>query len=175
MHSDVLHQGAICGAGARGFPNAFEASGTSLAVAAARLSFVLGLRGAAISYDTTCSSAIVALRAAAASGPGGSSELALAAGVHVVQLPHSSGAFAAASMLSKDGRCKAFDVAANGYVRAEGAGACTLIFRAGALPFGMACAALLRIDSCLDGKRASLTAPNGAAQASLVRRALVST
>ena len=76
--------------------------------------------------------------------------------------------YARAGMLSGDGRCKTFDARANGYARGEGAGAFSLrgtpSASSGVLYLGS------RVRS--DGKSASLTAPNGKAQARMLSEAL---
>ena len=48
-------------------PPALAATGAALCVASGRLSFALGLRGASVSLDTACSSALVSLHLAAQS------------------------------------------------------------------------------------------------------------
>jgi acyl transferase domain-containing protein len=68
-------------------------------------------------------------------------------------------------MLSEDGRCKTFDTRANGYVRAEGVGGVMLSHLIAEE------AKLLYQVVMQDGKSASLTAPSGAAQSSLLTRA----
>ena len=73
--------------------------------------------------------------------------------------------FARAGMMSADGRCKTFDARANGCVRGEGGGSAAL------------CAedAGLTLSGCAvraDCKSASLTAPNGTAQARMIGAAL---
>ena len=47
--------------------------------------------------------------------------VAIVGGVNSLFTPDLTIGFSKASMLSPDGRCKPFDAAANGYVRAEGA------------------------------------------------------
>ena len=66
-------------------------------------------------------------------------------------------------MLSVDGRCKTFDAQANGYARGEGVGAVSLFDRK--VLHG---AELLGSSVRSDGKSASLTAPNGSAQRTLL-------
>ena len=74
-----------------------------------------------------------------------------------------------AHVLAEDGRCKTFDVSANGYVRAEGSGAVVLEPLASA----RAPLALLRgVAVNHDGRSASLTAPNGPAQQQVINAAL---
>ena len=52
----------------------------------------------------------------------GRCKVALAGGVTVMITPDGFIGFSQAGMLSPDGRCKAFDASANGFVRGEGAG-----------------------------------------------------
>ena len=74
---------------------------------------------------------------------------------------------AAAGMLSADGRCKTWDARANGYVRSEGVG-CTVVAP------GVEGVVLLGLVVRQDGRSASLTAPNGSAQRTLLGAALAS-
>eukprot|EP00964_Phaeocystis_antarctica_P055317 scaffold32536_cov58-Phaeocystis_antarctica.AAC.1 len=72
-------------------------------------------------------------------------------------------------MLSVDGRCKTWDARANGYVRSEGVG-CTVLAAGGE---GAAGVGLLGLAVRQDGRSASLTAPNGSTQRTLLGAALV--
>ena len=92
-----------------------------------------------MSVDTACSSSLVATALARqaltssglhtttakaglyASVPGTASS-ALAGGINMMLLPSTTAMFQKAGMLAPDGRCKALDAAADGYVRAEAAG-----------------------------------------------------
>jgi hypothetical protein len=73
-------------------------------------------------------------------------------------------------MLSVDGRCKTWDARANGYVRSEGIGSAAL--QSGSAAPGGGAAALSGVAVRQDGRSASLTAPNGSAQQTLLRAAL---
>ena len=87
-------------------------------------------------------------------------------------------------MLTPDGRCKALDAAADGYVRAEAAA--TLVLRAvdsltatvtegapgGSFSGGSAAVLLLGTAVNQDGRSSSLTAPNGPSQQALMRAAV---
>ena len=92
---------------------------------------------------------------------------ALAAAANLLLQPLLSLLFARAGMLSADGRCKTFDALANGYTRSEAVG--SLVLRCG--DDGLA--SLLGHAVRQDGRSASLTAPNGAAQRALMAAAMV--
>ena len=143
--------------------NVYAATGSQVSIASGRLAFVLGTQGPCVSIDTACSSALVALDAAALNLR--DCDTALAAAANLLLQPFVSLLFACAGMLSADGRCKTFDARANGYVRSEGIGAVALDSEDTGLALG-GCAVRA------DGKSASLTAPNGSAQARMIGAAL---
>lgn len=97
-------------------------SGSTLSIASNRISYLFDLKGPAVSVDTACSSALVAINLACESIWGGSATMALAGGVNALLTPDASIGFSKATMLSPSGQCFAFDDRANGYVRGEGAG-----------------------------------------------------
>lgn len=77
-------------------------------------------------------------------------------------------------MLSPDGRCKAFDARADGYVRGEGCGVVVLKRLSDAVADGYAVLAVIRGSAVnQDGRSSGLTAPNGTAQEALLRQALI--
>ena len=86
-----------------------------MSIAANRISYCLNLRGPSVAVDTACSSALVATHLACQSIWDGECDLALAGGVNIILIADNFIAFCAASMLSPDGRCKAFDASANGF------------------------------------------------------------
>jgi acyl transferase domain-containing protein len=146
-------------------------SGTSLNVASGRISYVYNFRGPAISIDTACSSSIVTSHSALAAIRAGEITRAMSCGVQALLSEHITGVFHSSGMLAADGRCKALDVSADGYVRGEARGVIYLeilgedeknddgIFLAG---------------SCVnqDGRSSSLTAPNGPTQRVVIQTAL---
>jgi acyl transferase domain-containing protein/NADPH:quinone reductase-like Zn-dependent oxidoreductase/lauroyl/myristoyl acyltransferase/short-subunit dehydrogenase/acyl carrier protein len=150
----------------------WTATGGLVSIAANRLSFCFDLRGPSIAVDTACSSSLVALHLACESLRRGEIPLALVAGVNALLLPTPFINFSTANMLSPDGRCKAFDASANGYVRAEGAGAIVLKPLATARADGDLIYAVIRGTACnQDGRNKGMTIPSRAAQAELVREA----
>ena len=150
----------------------YAVSGSTFSVAAGRLSFTLGLQGACYNTDTACSTALVVAHTAATMVRGCECESALTLAVNFMLLPLFHVLVAIAGMTSPDGRCKFLDSRANGYVRSEGVGAALLVPAHDLAPQGEQMASLCGSAVRSDGKSASLTAPNGAAQSSLLRAAM---
>ena len=106
----------------RGVIDAYTNTGGSLSIAANRISYCFDLHGPSVAVDTACSSALVAVHLACQSIWEDGCSLALAGGVNALLLPDWYIGFSRLGMLSPDGRCHAFDAAANGFVRGEGGG-----------------------------------------------------
>ncbi|WP_244121399.1 non-ribosomal peptide synthetase/type I polyketide synthase [Burkholderia gladioli] len=151
----------------------YDTTGGAFSVVANRLSYLLDLRGPSLAIDTACSSSLVAVHAACRSLRDGESTLAIAGGVNLILSTRTSEAFAESGVLSPDGRCKAFDDGANGYVRGEGCGMVVLKRLSDARRDGDTVHAVI-LGSAVqqDGRSNGLTAPNGLAQAAVIRRAL---
>src|SRR5262249_4341306 len=148
-------------------------TGTALSVAAGRLSYLLGWHGPSLAIDTACSSSLVAVHQACRSLHSGECVLALVGGVNLMLSPVPTLNFCKAKMLAADGRCKAFDAAADGYVRGEGCGVVVLKRLSDAQRDGDRIWALLRGSSVnQDGRSSGLTVPNGPAQQAVIREAL---
>ena len=96
--------------------DAYSGTGSSLGVAAGRLSYILGLTGPSLSLDTACSSSLVTIHLACESLRRRESDLAITGGVNLMLEPGLSVNFSKAHMLSPDGQCKTFDSSADGYV-----------------------------------------------------------
>src|SRR5207245_5987418 len=98
--------------------------------------------------------------------------LALAGGVNALLLPDWYVGFSRLGMLSPDGRCRAFDARANGFVRSEGAGVVVLKPLARALADGDRIYAVIRGGAVnQDGRTNGLTAPSRQAQEAVLRAA----
>lgn len=99
--------------------------------------------------------------------------MAVVSGANAVLSPTLLINLSKAGMLSPDGRCKAFDASANGFVRGEGAGAVILKPLARALSDGDPVYAVIRgtaVNS--DGRSTGMTVPNLEAQERVILEAL---
>lgn len=145
-------------------------TGGSRGSTAGRVAFAYGLSGPVAAIDTACSSSLVAVHQACNSLQLGDCDMALAGGVNVVLHPGTAVAFSQANMLSPDGRCKAFDSRANGFVRSEGAGVVLLKPLGKALADGDPVYAVIRSSaSNNDGSSSPFMTPSRSGQAELLR------
>ncbi|MGW8719327.1 beta-ketoacyl synthase N-terminal-like domain-containing protein [Streptomyces althioticus] len=150
----------------------WTAAGASLSVAAGRVSYALDLRGPSLAVDTACSSSLVAVDHAVRALADGTCDVALAAGVNVLLSPTVTLGLQRAGALSADGRCKAFDAAADGMVRGEGCGVVVLKRLPDAERAGdRVLAVITATEVNSDGRSNGLTAPNAAAQRDLLAHA----
>ena len=146
--------------------------GNSLALLANRLSYFFDFSGPSLAVDTACSSSLVALHAAMQSLRSGECAAALAAGVNLICHQDLSIAYHEAGMLAPDGRCKAFDAQADGYVRAEGAVLLLLKPLQTAVADGDQIHAVIRGSAINHGGLAGgLTVPNPQKQSELLQAA----
>ena len=149
-------------------------TGSIHSVASGRISYVLGLRGPSISLDTACSSSLVAIHLACQSLRTRECNLALAGGVNLILRPEFHINFSKTHVLAADGRCKAFDASADGFVRSEGCGIVVLKRLSDAIHDSDNILAIIRGTATnQDGRSSGLTAPNGPSQQEVIRKALV--
>ncbi len=151
----------------------YSSSGSTFSVAAGRLSYALGLKGPTLAVDTACASSLVAIHLACQSLRCRESDVALAGGVNALLSPETSAEFSKLGVLAPDGRCKAFDASADGYVRGEGCGVVVLKRLTSALKAGDRIIAVIR-GSALnhDGRSSGLMVPNGPSQEQVIRTAV---
>jgi len=143
-------------------------AGDSAAILAARVSYLLNLKGPCISIDTACSSSLVALAQACDSLVLNRCDIALAGGVCVLGGPGLHIMTAQAGMLSRTGRCYTFDQRADGFVPAEGVGVVLLKRLADAVRDEDPIHCVLRgwgVNQ--DGKTNGITAPSVSSQTAL--------
>lgn len=148
-------------------------TGSYASVLSGRISFLLGLQGPSISLDTACSTSLVAIHLAVNSLRQGECDFALAGGVNLLLEPNHHIYYCALDALAPDGRCKAFDAAADGFVKSEGCGAVILMRLSEAQRAGLRVLALIRGSAVgHDGRSSGLTVPNGPAQVAVAKVAM---
>jgi polyketide synthase 5 len=168
-HSDYAFIAAD--AGALGQMYGFTGSASSLA--SGRIAHTLGLRGPALTVDTAGSSSLLAVHMACRSLHDGESNLALAGGCVVMLEPRKFTSMSGRGMLSPTGRCRTFDVAADGHVRSEGCAMVLLKRLPDALHDGDRILAVLRGTAAnQDGTSESFSTPSLQAQVAVYRAAL---
>ncbi|WP_018653756.1 type I polyketide synthase [Actinomadura flavalba] len=147
-------------------------TGQSRGVLAGRLSYALGLRGPSMVIDAGQASSLVAVHAACRALRGGEAEVALAGGAELLLAPEGFAAARGFGALSPGGRAYTFDARADGYVRGEGGGLVVL------KPLDCAVRDGDRVHAVIaggavgnDGGGATLTTPDGDAQARVLRAA----
>ncbi|MFG1644238.1 amino acid adenylation domain-containing protein [Amycolatopsis sp. NPDC049252] len=137
---------------------------------ATRVAYKLGLRGPAITVQTACSTALVAVHQAAASLTNHECDAALAGGV-ALWLPQANGyLYQEGSVVSADGHCRPFDADAGGTVFSSGVGVVVLRRLEDALADGDRIIAVLRGSAVNNdgGQKIGYVAPSIAGQREVI-------
>ncbi|MFO0233783.1 MAG: type I polyketide synthase, partial [Burkholderiales bacterium] len=141
---------------------------------ATRVSYELDLTGPSVNVQTACSTSLVAVHLAVQALLNGETDMALAGGA-TIELPHRRGyLYKEGEILSRDGRCRAFDASAGGTVFGSGAGIVVLRRLADALADGDTIRAVIR-GSAINNDGASKVgylAPSVDGQARAIAEAL---
>ena len=149
--------------------DAYTPTGIAFSVIANRISHFFDFRGPSITNDTACAASMTSVYEAVRALQCGECDLALAGGVNLIWSPNHFIAFSKSGMLSKDGRSKAFDQRADGYVRGEGGAMLLLKPLAQARSDRDPIYAMIRgIGTNHGGRTNSLTVTNPKAQADLI-------
>ncbi|MEU4655152.1 beta-ketoacyl synthase N-terminal-like domain-containing protein [Streptomyces sp. NPDC023723] len=177
----VARWGVYVGASADDFRMRYFASGcldrtghlgSSRALLAGRISHHLGLRGPSEVVDTGQSSSLCAVHRAVAGLRLGECDAALVAGVNLNLLPDVTDQVHLWGGLSPDGRCRALDERADGYVRGEGGGVVVLKPLHAAVRDGDHVYCVVRGSATNnDGGRAGLGVPSAEAQREVIEAA----
>ena len=153
--------------------HAYGFTGTPFGMASGRISYALGLRGPAMTVDSACSTGLLTVHLACRSLHHGESDMALAGGCLVMLTPSTTSSASGQGMLSPTGRCRPFDVAADGFVRSEGCAVVLLKRLADAQRDGDRILAVIRgTASNQDGRSATITTPSFDAQVEVYQAAL---
>ena len=148
-------------------------SGNTFSMASGRIAHALGVHGPAIAVDTACSSGLFAVHMGCRSLSDGDSDLALAGGAYVMLDPRRYVADTAAGHLSPTGRCRAFDVEADGYVGGEACAMVLLKRLPDALRDGDRILAVIRGTAANHGGHTvNISTPSATAQTAVFRAAL---
>ncbi len=147
-------------------------TGNAKSLIANRLSYFLDLRGPSMTIDAACASSLVALAHATTALRRGELTHAIVGGVNALLTPEPFVFFSKAHALAKDGRCKAFDARADGFVRGEGGGVVILqrvsdAVRARNRIYAVVAGSAVNHDGASNG----IMAPSGPAQERLLRSA----
>jgi acyl transferase domain-containing protein/NAD(P)-dependent dehydrogenase (short-subunit alcohol dehydrogenase family)/acyl carrier protein len=143
--------------------------GSSNSVLASRISYFADLKGPAVTIDTACSSSLVAIHLACESLRAGSCAMALAGGIQLITSSRFFSLLRRLGVLSPTGKCRAFDVAADGFVPGEAVGLVVLKPLSQALLDHDTIHGVIKGSGInQDGKSGSITAPNPEAQSRLV-------
>jgi acyl transferase domain-containing protein/acyl carrier protein len=153
--------------------SAYDGAGSTIGIAANRLSYLLNLRGPSLAIETACSSSLVAVHLACGSLQNAETDLCIVGAVSLMLSPEQTIAYSQARMMASDGRCKTFDALADGYVRGEGCGVVVLKRLRDAIGDRDRIQAIIRASAInQDGLSNGLTAPNGPSQQAVIRTAL---
>lgn len=137
------------------------------------VSYQCDFQGPSYAVGSACSSSLTAVHLACQSIRSGECRMAVAGGANLILHPAHLAGLASRSMLSPEGRCRAFDAGANGFVPGEGVGAVLLKSLADAEAdnddiWGVIKASF--VNSA--GRRSGFTVPNPTAQADLITEAI---
>ena len=163
----------LLAADARALDGPYGFAGTNFSLASGRIAFALGVHGPAVTVDTACSSGLLALHLACRSLRDGESDLALAGGASLMLDPRKFVSASAQGMLSPTGRCRPFDVAADGFASGEGCAMVLLKRLPDALQDGDRILAVVRGTAAnQDGQTVNIATPSQNAQVAVYRAAL---
>ena len=140
---------------------------------ATKLAYALNLRGPALSVQTACSSALVAVHLACQSILNGECEMALAGGASL-RIPHHVGYwYAPGSMVSPTGHCRPFDARSDGTIFGSGVGVVVLKSLQDAVDDGDRIHAVIRGSALNNDGSTKMTyaAPTAAGQADVIAEA----
>ncbi|KAI8194760.1 Highly reducing polyketide synthase gloL [Colletotrichum sp. SAR 10_65] len=136
-----------------------------------RVSYEYGWTGPSMLVKTGCSSSMVALHLAAEAVQSGACKSAMALGCNLITSVITSIVFTETGVLSPSGKCKTFDLLADGYGRGEAVNAVYVKRLSDALRDGNPVRAILRASGTNnDGRSNGIMSPNTYLQEALIRK-----
>lgn len=136
-------------------------------IIAARLSYILNLKGPNMIIDTTCSSSLVAVHIAVQALNNNDCDMAFVGGIKISVLPNKNSSNIGVE--SQTGKIRTFDDAADGTALGEGVGVLVLKRLKDAVTDGDSIYGIIRGSGInQDGKSAGITAPNQSSQEELL-------
>ncbi|XP_072745100.1 fatty acid synthase-like [Anoplolepis gracilipes] len=152
----------------RKIPNGYGMLGCSTGFFANRISYAFDLIGPSYTIDTGCSASLAAMHQAVVAIRTGECNAAIIGGMNLVLDPGYNTHFHKLNMLSEDGKCKAFDIKADGYVRSE---AVVAIYLQKAMDARRVYATVMNTATNTDGyKLEGFTYPNGEMQYLMLKK-----
>lgn len=143
-------------------------TGVSNSLIAARISYLLNMRGMAAAVDTACSSSLMAVHLACNSLCSNESSIAIAGGVNIMSTPRLYDIAKEMNVISESGQCWTFDERADGFIPGEAV--CAVVMKRlddaikdGNHIYGIIAGSMTNQD----GRSNGITAPNGEAQTEL--------
>ncbi|KAJ2989155.1 hypothetical protein NUW58_g3615 [Xylaria curta] len=150
----------------------FSATGCGTTILANRISHVFNLQGPSFTLDTACSSSLYALHSAVSALLDSDCDAAIVAAVNLIMSPEQCLAAAKSGVLSPTSTCHTFDIAADGYGRAEAMDAIYIKRLSSALRDGDKIWAVIRSTAVnANGKTPGITQPSADLQEAVIRKA----
>ncbi|KAI1321024.1 putative polyketide synthase [Xylariaceae sp. FL0255] len=150
----------------------YTTTGASTTILSNRISHVFNLRGPSLTLDTACSSSMYALHLAVSALKAGECSGAIVASSNLITSPEHHYSIMKAGVLSKTSACRSFDIAADGYGRADGVNAVFLLRLSQALKHNDTIRAVIRATAVnANGRTFGLTQPSASQQEAVIRQA----
>ncbi|KAI1083646.1 reducing type I polyketide synthase 10 [Whalleya microplaca] len=151
----------------------YSGTGLGTTILANRISHVFNLLGPSLVLDTACSSSLYCLHIACAALESYECDAAIVAGANLVQSAEQHIATMKAGVLSATSTCHTFDIAADGYGRADGVGALYVKRLRDAIADGDPIRSVIRGSAInANGHTSGISLPSADGQEKVIRKAM---